>query len=156
MPPVTTLRAVQSADLPVLFEHQLDPEAARLAAFPSRQHDAFMAHWAKLLANPANAARTIVHGGRVAGQIGAWTDAGSGERMVGYWIGREYWGQGIASAALAQFIGEERARPLTARVVRHNPASIRVLQKCGFVVVGEDRFTGADGQVVEEIVLRLD
>jgi RimJ/RimL family protein N-acetyltransferase len=40
-------------------------------------------------------------------------------------------------------------------VVRHNLASIRVLQKCGFVMVGEERFTGSDGQSVEEFVLRL-
>lgn len=155
MSPVTTLRAVQSADLPTLFEYQLDPEAVRLAAFPSRQREAFMAHWADILANPANAARTIVHDGSVAGNIGAWTDAGTGERLVGYWIGRGYWGRGIASAALAQFLDYEKARPLTARVVRHNPASLRVLQKCGFVVIGEDRFTGRDGQPVEEFVLRL-
>ena len=114
-----------------------------------------MAHWAKLLANPANAARTIVHDGSVAGNIGAWTDAGSGERLVGYWLGRGYWGRGIASAALAQFLDEEKTRPLSAHVVRHNAASIRVLQKCGFVAVGEERFTGSDGQAVEEIVLRL-
>jgi RimJ/RimL family protein N-acetyltransferase len=44
---------------------------------------------------------------------------------------------------------------LTARVVRHNPASIRVLQKCGFVVIGEESFPGRDGQPVTEVVLRL-
>ena len=152
---ITTLRAVESADLPVLFEHQLDPEAARMAAFPSRQREAFMAHWAALLANPANAARTIVHDGNVAGNIGAWTDAATGARQVGYWIGRDYWGRGIASAALAKFIEEEKTRPLTAGVVRHNAASIRVLQKCGFVVVREERFTGRDGHSVEELILRL-
>lgn len=155
MSPVTTLRAVQAADLPVLFEYQLEPEAVRLAASPSRQREAFMAHWAGILANPANAARTIIRDGSVVGHIGAWTDAGTGERLVGYWIGRGHWGRGIASAALAQFLDEEKARPLTARVVRHNPASLRVLQKCGFVVIGDERFTGPDGQPVEELVLRL-
>src|SRR5688572_12779328 len=128
VPPVTILRAVQAADLPVLFEYQLDPEAVRMAAFPSRQRDTFMAHWARVLADPANAARVIVRDGSVVGNIGAWTDAGTGERLVGYWIGRDYWGRGIASAALEQFIDYEKARPLTARVVRHNLASIRVLQ----------------------------
>jgi RimJ/RimL family protein N-acetyltransferase len=153
--PVTTLRAVLSADLPTLFEFQLDPESARLAAFPSRQRDAFMAHWTGVLANPANAALTIVRDGSVVGNIGAWTDAGTGERLVGYWIGRDYWGRGIASAALAQFLDCEQARPLTAQVAKHNAASLRVLQKCGFVVIREDRFTGSDGQPVEELVLRL-
>ncbi|MEJ1972141.1 MAG: GNAT family N-acetyltransferase [Lacunisphaera sp.] len=155
MTPVITLRAVQSADLPTLFEHQLDPEAVRLAAFPSRSREAFMAHWAGVLANPANVARTIVHNGSVAGHIGTWTDAGTGQRLVGYWIDRTYWGRGIASAALAQFLDEEKTRPLTACVARHNAASLRVLQKCGFVVVGEDRFTDAEGQSVKELVLRF-
>ena len=156
MSPITTLRAVQADDLPTLFEHQLDPEAVRLAAFPSRQREAFMAHWARVLANPANALRAIVHDGSVVGHIGAWTDAGSGERLIGYWIGRDYWGRGIASAALAQFLDWEKTRPMHAHVVRHNAASIRVLQKCGFVVVDEERFTGSDGQPGEEVALRLD
>jgi len=156
MSTVISLRAVEPADLPVLFEHQLDPEATRMAAFPSRQRDAFMAHWNKILADPACAARTIVYGDQVAGYIGAWTDAESRERLVGYWIGREYWGRGIASAALVQFLDYESSRPLTARVAKHNLASLRVLQKCGFAAVGEDGFTGHDSQPVEEIVLRFD
>lgn len=155
MPRSVTLRAVESADLPAFFEHQLDPEATRLAAFPSRERGAFMAHWAKILADPACATRTIVHGGCVAGNIGAWTDAETRERLVGYWIGREYWGRGIATAALSQFCDYERARPLTARVVRHNTASFRVLQKCGFALSGEDRFTDRDGQAHEEFILTL-
>jgi RimJ/RimL family protein N-acetyltransferase len=154
--PVITLRAVEPADLPILFEHQLDAEAVHLAAFPSRPRDAFMAHWARVLANPANVARTIVHDGRVAGNIGAWTDPDTGERRVGYWLGREFWGRGIASAALAHLLETETARPLHARVAKRNPASVRVLQKKGFVVIGEESFTGTDGQAIEELVLRLD
>ncbi len=155
MPTSVILRAVESADLPVFFEHQLDPVATRLAAFPSRERDAFMAHWAKILADPACVTRTIVNNGCVAGNIGAWTDADSRERLVGYWIGREYWGQGIATAALSLFCDYERARPLTARVVRHNAASFRVLQKCGFVLSGEDRFTDPAGESHEEFILTL-
>ncbi|MBE2213215.1 MAG: GNAT family N-acetyltransferase [Opitutaceae bacterium] len=156
MPTSVTLRAVDSADLPVFFEHQLDPEATRLAAFPSRERDAFMAHWAKILADPACVARTIVHDGRIAGNIGAWTDADTRERLVGYWIGRAQWGRGIATAALSQFCHDERARPLTARVAKHNTPSLRVLQKCGFVLSGEDRFTDREGQSHEEFILTLD
>jgi len=43
------LRDVQDSDLPVFFEQQLDPQATRMAAFPSRSRDAFMAHWKKSL-----------------------------------------------------------------------------------------------------------
>ncbi len=151
-----TLRAIEAADLPVFFEHQLDSEATRMAAFPSRERDAFMAHWAKILADPACVTRTVVCDGCAAGNIGAWTDADTRERLVGYWIGRDHWGQGVATAALSQFCEYERVRPLTARVAKHNAASIRVLQKCGFVLSGEDRFTGLDGQAHEEFILTLD
>lgn len=147
------LRAVETADLPVLFEHQLDPEATRMAAFPSREREAFMAHWARVLGNPACVARTILCEGHVAGNIGAWTDADTRERLVGYWIGREFWGRGVATAALSQFVNYETARPLTARVVKHNRASLRVLQKCGFVMEAEDRFTDPAGGLHEEFVL---
>jgi len=153
MPTVVTLRAVASADLPVFFEHQLDPEATRLAAFPSREREAFMAHWTRILANPDCVALTIVHDGRVAGNIGAWTDVETRERLVGYWLGREFWGRGIATAALSQFCDYETTRPLTARVARHNSPSLRVLKKCGFVLSGEDRFTDPDGQTHEEFIL---
>lgn len=124
-----------------------------MAAFASRDHDAFLTHWAKIMANPACALRTILAGGSVAGNIGAWTDGT--DRCVGYWIGREFWGRGIASAALVQFLQDETTRPLTARVVKHNVASIRVLQKAGFKPAGEEAFEVSGGVRVEELVFRL-
>ena len=130
-----SLREVRVSDLPILFEHQADPEATRMAAFPSRDRDAFMAHWAKIMANPAGSLRTVLCGGSVVGNIVAWTDGA--DRLVGYWIGREFWGRGIATAALAQFLDYEAIRPLTAHVVKHNAASIRVLEKAGFQLADE-------------------
>ena len=151
--PEVSLREVRVSDLPILFEHQLDPEATRMAAFPSRDRDAFMAHWTKIMANPAGALRTILFGGSVAGYIGAWTDGA--DRLVGYWIGREFWGRGIASAALSQFLDYETTRPLTAHVVKHNAASIRVLQKVGFTRAGENAFDLPAGATDEEFVFKL-
>ena len=113
-----------------------------------------MAHWAKIMANPQQLARTILADGHVAGNIGSW--ASESEQFVGYWIGREYWGQGIATTALRQFLPEVPRRPLTALVAKHNGGSIRVLQKCGFLQVGEESFPGADGHIVHELVFRLD
>jgi RimJ/RimL family protein N-acetyltransferase len=148
------LRAVEDGDLPIFFEQQLDPQATRMAAFPSRPRDAFMAHWAKIRTESNGAIiRTIVFQGQVAGNIGSWEQAD--ERNVGYWLGREYWGKGIASAALILFLGEVKMRPLHAHVVKHNVASIRVLQKCGFVISGEDKFPDADGAEGEEYILSL-
>ncbi len=150
------LRAVEEADLPIFFAHQLDPEATRMAAFPSRDREAFFTHWrTNILGNPAVVSRTILVGTEVMGNMGAWTDAESGERCIGYWLGREFWGRGIASAALRQFLQLESTRPLNARVVKHNLGSIRVLEKAGFVRVGEDAFPMSGEDRMEEWVYLL-
>jgi RimJ/RimL family protein N-acetyltransferase len=148
------LREVQESDLAIFFEQQLDPEAIRMAAFPSRTRDAFMAHWAKSMAEQTSILKTIIFHGRVAGNIVYWEQ--SGECKVGDWLGKEYWGKGVASAALSQFLSLVKVRPLYARVAKHNTASIRVLEKCGFTVSGEDKFSEADGTEGEEFVMRLD
>lgn len=151
-----TLRPVQADDLEIFFVHQLDPEAARLAAFPSRNREAFFAHWtANILGNPAAVSRAILAGNQVVGHIGAWTDVASNHRLVGYWLGREFWGRGIASAALVQFLRSEPARPLRAHVVKHNSGSIRVLEKAGFVRTGAEAFTLPGGDRLEEFVYCL-
>jgi RimJ/RimL family protein N-acetyltransferase len=125
------LRNVEPNDLPIFFEHQLDPVATRMAAFPSRDRAAFDAHWEKnILGNPDAIAQTILVDGAVAGNIGSWWQ--EGVRLVGYWIGREYWGRGVATRALAAFLDLVKDRPLHAHVVKHNVGSIRVLEKCGF------------------------
>jgi len=120
-----------------------------MAAFPSRDRDAFMAHWAKTLANDSALTMAIVSDGKVAGNIGCWE--ADGHRFVGYWIGREFWGRGLATQALAELVGMVEARPLYAHVVKSNVASIRVLEKNGFVEVG--RHTADDG--IEELILEL-
>lgn len=151
-----SLRPVHTDDLPIFFAHQLDPEATTLAAFPSRDREAFFTHWtANILGHPTNVSRTILAGSRVVGNIGAWTDAASKERLVGYWIGREFWGRGIASAALSEFLRFEKTRPLKARVAKHNFSSIRVLEKGGFIRAGEDAFSLTVGACIEEFIYVL-
>lgn len=147
------LREVVDADLAIFFEHQRDPEAARMAAFPSRDHDPFTVHWAKLRSDHSNIIRTIVCAGQVAGNIGGWV--ADGRRLVGYWIGREFWGRGVATAALAAFVAEVKERPLHAFVAEHNVRSIRVLEKCEFVPSPEHdpSIAGEDG--VREVLYAL-
>lgn len=155
IPGSVTLREVAAGDLPIFFEQQLDPDAARMAAFASRERDAFMAHWARVLGNETNLKMTILVHGQVAGNVVSYEQ--SGQREVGYWLGREHWGRGVATAALAQFLRHVQARPLHAHVAKHNIASLRVLQKCGFTITGEDRGAfGADGAEIEEFVLTLE
>ena len=156
MKALVSLRPVAADDLPIFFAHQLDPEATRLAAFPSRDREAFFAHWStNILGNPAAASHAILFGDRVAGNIGAWTDAGSGERLICYWLGREFWGQGIASAAVSLLLQIESTRPLIARVAKHNLGSVRVLEKAGFTRVSEEVFSLPDHTQIEEVTYRL-
>jgi RimJ/RimL family protein N-acetyltransferase len=127
------LRDVEPDDLPIFFEQQLDLDATRMAAFPSRDRASFDAHWEKnILGNPDAIAQTILVDDEVAGNIGSWTQ--DGIRLVGYWIGKEYWGKGVATRALSAFLHQVTDRPLHAHVVKHNVGSIRVLEKCGFSV----------------------
>jgi RimJ/RimL family protein N-acetyltransferase len=71
----------------------------------------------------------------VAGNIGVDAD---GKREIGYWLDRAFWGRGIATEAISAFVLLEQTRPLYASVAKHNAASIRVLQKCGFTVAGAE------------------
>ena len=129
------LREVREDDLDVLFEQQREPEAVAMAVFPAREREAFDAHWRKLLADDSLFVRAIEVDGKVAGNIGSWEQ--DGLQLVGYWLGRKFWGRGLATAALAELMQELETRPLHAWVAATNVGSIRVLEKCGFVRVGE-------------------
>lgn len=141
------LRDVASADLPIFFEQQLDPEANFMAAFTAKDpadRAAFLAHWNRILADASVINQTIVVDGQVAGSIARYVEEGRPE--VTYWLGREFWGRGIATRALAQFLAQHHpARPIYARAAKDNLASRRVLEKCGFVVCGQDHWLPADG-----------
>ncbi len=148
------LRAVTDADLPIFFEHQRDPAATRMADFPAREWDAFQAHWAKTRADPANILQTILVDGQVAGYLGSWEHDGT--RELGYWLGRAYWGRGIATQALAAFLRQVPVRPLYAYVAQHNTGSRRVLEKNGFIIYGEESGeVNADGEVIPGWILIL-
>jgi RimJ/RimL family protein N-acetyltransferase len=152
---VTVLRDVRPADLDAFFEHQSDPEAAAMAVFPPRDREAFDAHWRRLLGDHSLVTRTIVADGAVAGNIGCWTQ--DVRRFVGYWVGRDFWGRGVATTALAELAVEIPERPLHAWVASTNMGSIRVLGKCGFVEVERHaEHSEQAGRMVEEILYRLD
>ncbi len=94
--------------------------------------------------------------GNVAGGIGM--DPHDGERRIGaifgYWLGREYWGRGIATAACAAFtdyaLNKRGFIRLEATVYGPNVASMRVLEKCGYVCEGTLRKSIIkDGQILD-------
>jgi RimJ/RimL family protein N-acetyltransferase len=103
---------------------------------------------------PGNTTRAVLLDGVMVGYISCFLM--DGEDHVGYWIDRAYWGMGIASRALHLLLGEVTKRPLVATAATGNEASVRVLQKCGFVV-GEVRLSPATDRYpeCEEAVLVL-
>lgn len=129
------LRDVAEEDLLIFYAHQLEPEAVQMADFPSRDRATFLTHWHRILAEPTGPTKTILFNGQVAGNIVSFEQAGRTE--VGYWLGKDYWGRGVATHALSAFLDHIPDRPLYAHVARHNIASLRVLQKCGFTISGE-------------------
>src|SRR5262245_52494060 len=153
-----SLRNVLEADLPIFFTYQLDPEANVMAAFTTKDptnQEAFMTHWHRILADPTSIIRTIVVDGQVAGSVSSYQDAGHSE--VTYWLGKSYWGQGLATRALTEFLAHVNpTRPIYARAAKDNIGSLRVLEKCGFRIIGEDKgFANARGKEVEEFLLQL-
>ena len=114
-----------------------------------------MTHWNRIMADESIQIMTILFNGEVAGNMVCFEQLG--EREVGYWLGREYWGKGIATQALTEFLKEIKSRPLYAHVAKHNIGSKRVLEKCGFTVAGEDRFfSEVFGKNIDEYILMLD
>jgi RimJ/RimL family protein N-acetyltransferase len=147
------LRGVESRDLATLFEFTLDPEANRLAATNPRSEDAFNAHLEKVLEDPSVTVKAILVGNVLAGSISCFKSESLD--LVGYWIGKEFWGQGVATRALELLLAQVPIRPLHARVAVANGASLQVLQKCGFTIVryqkspDDDRFAECEEAVLE-------
>jgi RimJ/RimL family protein N-acetyltransferase len=131
---VTLLRDVVDGDLDILFEYWTDPESNWMAAFTAvdpHDRDAFDERWRRLRESETITVRTIEADGVVVGSVGSWDN--DGKREVTYWLGREHWGKGLATRALADFVAKaEHSRPLYAATALDNVASQRVLEKCCF------------------------
>jgi RimJ/RimL family protein N-acetyltransferase len=156
--PITSLRPVADSDMDAFFAFAKDPEARNMAAFTSDDPDnrvAFDSWWQRLLANDEVTMMAIATQEGVVGNIGSFVMGD--ERHVTYWIDRAAWGRGIATAALTAFLDLDTVRPIFAGVAADNAGSIRVLEKCGFVVVDEAMgFANARGREIAEYVMRLD
>jgi RimJ/RimL family protein N-acetyltransferase len=150
------LRDVVADDLPIFFEHQLDPDATYMAAFTAKDptdHEAFAAHWKRIMTDETVIIKTIVLNDQVVGHVLSYEETGRPE--VSYWLGKAYWGRGLATRALKAFLSDvNTTRPIFARAAKDNIASIRVLEKCGFETIGETKgFANARGEEVEELIL---
>ena len=152
-----SLRPVEPSDLDVFFGHMQDPGAVWMAAFTPpdpTDRSAFDAHWNRMLSDPSILVRTIVMAGNPVGHVASFDMMG--DRELTYWLGRDVWGQGVATRALRLFLDIESTRPLIGRAARDNIGSIRVLAKCGFVHTGDARgFATARNEEIDEVVYEL-
>ena len=151
------LRDVRENDLPIFYEQGREPAAVHMAAFTAEDPsdwEAFQVHWAKIMADENILIQTLLFEGRVVGHIASFERFGDLE--VTYWLGKEFWGKGLATQALQAFVEIQKTRPLFARAAKDNAASIRVLEKCGFKISGHDKFfANARDQEIEEVILKL-
>jgi len=151
------LRRVETTDLDAIFEQMHDPESVRMAAFTAKNpsdRSAFDAHMKKIMSSTEATLLAITNDDRLVGTIGSFVS--DGMREVTFWIDRAWWGQGIASQALAQLLDTESVRPLRARAASDNAGSLRVLQKAGFRRLGTDMgYAPGRGTEIEETILQL-
>lgn len=152
-----TLRPTEISDLDFLFQFQLDKEGGYLAAFmPKDPTDkaAYISKYTKLLSDPSVNNQTIIIDNIIVGSIAKFVMHDDTE--ITYWIDRKYWGQGIATKALKEFLAIETTRPIFGRVAFDNLGSQKVLEKCGFVKIGTDKgFANARQKEIEEFIYKL-
>lgn len=151
------LRDLESNDLRILFEHQVDEAASYMAAFTKEDPNdwqGFKEHWERTLKLGSTFIQIIIYDGKVVGYICSFLLLE--KETIGYWIDRNYWGNGIATSALKIFLKYIEPRPVYARVAFDNLGSIRVLEKCGFDKIGEDSFhANARGEKIKEYIYEL-
>ncbi|GIF47839.1 RimJ/RimL family protein N-acetyltransferase [Asanoa ferruginea] len=152
------LRALEDGDLDAIFAQMSDPESVWMAAFTSRDpadRAAFDAHMKRIRALPDVRFLAVTRDGELVGTIGSFVM--EGETDITYWIDRAYWGQGIASRAVAAFLDLVTERPLYGRAASDNLGSLKVLRRAGFREIGtEISHANARGGEIEETVLRLE
>lgn len=155
--PEITLTKTTEEDLHSLFQFQIDAEAIYMAAFtPKDPNDksAYIEKYTKLINDPTINMRTIRINGEIVGSISKFVMEGDAE--ITYWIDRKFWGQGIGTTALTDFLSIEPTRPIYGRVAIDNYGSQKVMEKCGFVRIGEDKgYANARQSEIEEFIYKL-
>ena len=98
--------------------------------------------------------RTIKVNDVIAGSVAKFVIENEAE--ITYWIDRNFWGQGIATTALKDFLKIEKIGPIYGFVAFGNYGSQKVLEKCGFIKTGTDKgFANARQAEIEEFIYKL-
>ncbi|WP_310392169.1 GNAT family N-acetyltransferase [Hymenobacter sp.] len=152
-----TLAETEKDDLDAFFQFQLDEEANYLAVFTSKDSNdktAYVEKYTKFLIDPTINMRTIKVNDIIASSVAKFVIKNDAE--ITYWIDKKFWGQGIATTALKDFLKTEQIRPIYGRVAFDNHGSQKVLEKCGFVKTGKGkRFANARQTEIGEHIYKI-
>ncbi len=162
-----SLRPWQDSDAGTLFKYASDPEVGPRAGWPPHQSVEESLEVIRTVFNDATCTWAIVlkETGEPIGAMGYGPScdcklpAREGEPTAGYWVARPYWNQGICTEALRLMIDHLRkTAEIPSLISGHfidNPASGRVMEKCGFVPTGETVVDPSQGRETPIRVLRL-
>lgn len=152
-----TIKKSLEPDLHVFFRNQTDEEANYMAAFtPKDPHDekAYLEKWRKLMHVDTVNIQSILVQEEVIGCVVKFEIDGDAE--ITYALDKKYWGKGITTFALKKFLELESCRPIYGRVAFDNIGSQKILEKSGFVRIGEDKgFANARGKEIQEFIYKL-
>lgn len=163
------LRPWDDSDAEALYKYASDPEVGPRAGWaPHKSLEESLEIIRTVFNNDTTWAIVLKETGEPIGAIGYGPSCDCGlparedEPTVGYWVARPYWNRGICTEALGLMIRNVRTDTNIASLISghftDNPASGRVMEKCGFVPTGEECFDdtlyGGAGRPVR--VLRLE
>lgn len=162
------LRPWQDSDAEALYKYASDPEVGPRAGWPPHMSVEESLEIIRKVFNDATNtwAIELKETGEAIGAMGYGPScscnlpAREGEPLIGYWVGRPYWNQGICTEALNLMLDHIRkTTEIKSLISGHfidNPASGRVMEKCGFVPTGETVVDPDQGRETPIRVLRLE
>lgn len=142
------LRPWRESDAASLFKYASDPDIGARAGWPAhRSPEDSLRTIREVFMNIHSWAIELRETGEAIGYIGYYPYGlsniliGEDDAEVGYWIGKPYWNQGLCTEALQAFtrwcFQKKGFRALWGDYFEDNPASGRVMSKCGFQDTGE-------------------
>lgn len=143
--------------MPLLFAFESEEAGNEMSGVKPRPWAVFEARWNDILADGGSVKtgvtpRVILADGELVGSVNIAPQ--DGLVSIGYRMSQRHWGRGIATRAVAAILAEYTLRPLFAQTATHNQASLRVLEKNGFVVVSRG-ITPASERIVARESVRL-
>lgn len=142
------LRPWRESDAEALFKYASDPDVGTRAGWPPHKSvEESLEVIRTVFHNDTTWAIELKESGEAIGAMGYVPCEGNnlpsrpGEPLVGYWVGKPYWNQGICTEALRLMLDHIRQttdiQSLISSHFMDNPASGRVMEKCGFIPTGE-------------------